>query len=469
MRTPAFVFFLLFLSASTGWAKSGMIIQKVIDGETIELSDGRRVHLIGIKTSHVQPILTNRFKLSMEKIAALDLTQLAQGAAAYIENHAVGKTVRLSFDPANEKRGHKDPEGRTLAYIWYVSYAQGSREGEGTEKIFGVKSQDRLLNQELIMMGHGLVDTSMPFLQQEEFLSTEKSAAKALVGFWRSAADIYGALLSQAKGAQFVSTAGFVTKDSQKTSLEASRKAFAELIKLNPKDFRPYYERSWLGANPVHDKVKPENLTDIDEAIARSAFNPKCYMQKSYLMALSGHFSEASLAYTKMTSVAGKMGMSSLVTEMSLEKTHEPEWAALKKMLKTPDFLTDALRATLNEDHFLLFMARYKNFGETVPKEIEDVYEKVSKTGRFPSFMKKHEAFLMSATPHAAIFRTQWALRGHEMPEDVMRWMETIGEVTVVSNPQDDKDAIDMTGRDDTGPQKKKKKTDASQSDTQFS
>jgi endonuclease YncB( thermonuclease family) len=425
VKLSAVLFVILMLTVPQAARANGdFTIERAIDGETIQLSDGRRVRLIGVNATNVRPLLAERYQLTPDQISQLPLANLSAEATEYIQQHAVGKNIILSYDPAFERRGHEDSEGRVLAYVWYTTYSSSFEEGSA----LGVQAQDRLLNQEMIMMGHGLADTSVPFLQQEIFLEHEKSAANARRGFWRSASQMYQDLLQKAQGSQSASTAGFVGEEAREVSLKSARATYEKLIQMNPKDFRPYYERSWLGANPVHDQVSEENLKDIDRAIALSPFQPKVYMQRVFVLRLLERHDEALEVYERVVSTAAKFGLGSAVTDLAKAELEKSGWEDITADYEQRIRAMQAVRATINEDHFLFYMSRVKVFGEKMPEEERAIFEKVSNMGRFASFETKHQELLASASPHAILYQTQWGLHGMRAPEQVIKWMETVGE-----------------------------------------
>ena len=87
------------------------IVKRVIDGNTLLLTNGEKVHLIGVDiptyewSSFDWPIL-----LSLQTII-----KFAGVAKSYGELHIDGEAIRLEYDSTNAGSGHQDEEGRTLA------------------------------------------------------------------------------------------------------------------------------------------------------------------------------------------------------------------------------------------------------------------------------------------------------------------------------------------------------------------
>ncbi len=434
------------------WSAEEIRVTRAVDGETLQLSDGRSVRMIGVVTNDAKPILRERFKASENQIAGMALQKLPEDVMAYVETNVVGRLVILSFDPANAMRGHLDSEGRVLAYVWYSIHFQEERDGDDVRRAFQVRSEDRLLNGELIREGHAFADATSSYINQKLFLRYEQEAADRKLGMWRSSAQLYKDLLTRAKSAQSGSTAEFVPQYAREMGLQSSWKTFSEAIASNPEDYRGYYERSWLGANSYHDIVREENLKDIGQVVKLSQFDPKGYMQKSYLMRLLEKHGEAGEAYESAVKLARKYGMNAMVSDLAAEEIK-------RDSLRDPSgevsdgLAADAARATLNEDHFLIFMSRYKSYGVPPPEGVEEIYKTVSVQGRFKDFYEKHRAFIEKTGPREILYKTQWAQKGHETPEDVIAWMETVGFYTP---PPEKKE----TAKDDAAAKKKDKDKD---------
>ena len=123
---------------------------RVIDGDTILLTGGERVRLIGVDTPEIANPHRPEKKFGEE---------FAKEASAFTERLAEGKPVRLEFG-----REREDVYGRTLAYVYLE---------DGT-----------LLNAALIRQGFGTAYTRYPFRFEEEFIRLEKEARQNGRGMW---------------------------------------------------------------------------------------------------------------------------------------------------------------------------------------------------------------------------------------------------------------------------------------------
>lgn len=137
--------FLLSLSASCTNDQS-FKCTRVVDGDTIKLSNGERVRLIGVDTPE-----TKRPNKPVE--------YFGKEASAFTKKMVEGKNVRLTYD-----QQLRDEYGRLLAYVYLM---------DGT-----------FLNAELIKQGYGNAYTRHPFKYMDEFRQYEKEARKAKRGLW---------------------------------------------------------------------------------------------------------------------------------------------------------------------------------------------------------------------------------------------------------------------------------------------
>ena len=125
----------------------GVRVARVIDGDTLLLSNGERVRLIGVDT----PELHHPLK---------PVQYFAREASEFTREMTEGKQVRLEYDWQN-----RDRYGRLLAYV----YLQ-----DGT-----------FLNAEIIRQGYGFAYTKYPFRYREEFRQYEREARENGRGLWK--------------------------------------------------------------------------------------------------------------------------------------------------------------------------------------------------------------------------------------------------------------------------------------------
>ncbi len=141
------VIFAIFLVGTLTATNALFNVTKVIDGDTLLLSNGEKVRLIGVDT----PELYHPLK---------PVQYFAIQASEFTRKMSEGKKVRLEFDW--QKR---DEYNRLLAYV----YLEG-----GT-----------FLNAEVIKQGYGFAYTKYPFKYLEDFRQYEKEAREGERGLWK--------------------------------------------------------------------------------------------------------------------------------------------------------------------------------------------------------------------------------------------------------------------------------------------
>jgi len=127
------------------------VITRVIDGDTVDLQDGRRVRLIGIDT----PEMGYSPRAQSEGVN----DPFAEEAKAFLREQAEARPVRLEFGPEAE-----DQYGRTLAYLFLE---------DGTN-----------LNAELLRRGLARAYRGFEHPRLEEFLALEAEAQETERGLW---------------------------------------------------------------------------------------------------------------------------------------------------------------------------------------------------------------------------------------------------------------------------------------------
>ena len=117
-------------------------VKKVLDGDTIELDDGRKIRYIGINSPEYGEKFYNEAK-------------------ALNENLVLNKKVNLEFDVQTI-----DKYGRLLAYVW---------------------SNNVLINRELVLKGLAISETIQPNVKyQDLILEAQKQAQSNCEGLWEN-------------------------------------------------------------------------------------------------------------------------------------------------------------------------------------------------------------------------------------------------------------------------------------------
>lgn len=128
-------------------------VSKVVDGDTIRLSEGGKVRLLGVDTPET-------------KDPRKPVQYFGREASTFTKREIDSREVRLTYDQTR-----KDRYGRLLAYVWR-------------------NPDDFFLNAELIAQGYGLAYTKFPFKYTNEFLELQRAAREEERGLWANPEDI---------------------------------------------------------------------------------------------------------------------------------------------------------------------------------------------------------------------------------------------------------------------------------------
>jgi endonuclease YncB( thermonuclease family) len=123
-----------------------VLVKRVIDGDTLELSTGEKVRMIGVDMPET-------------KDPRKPVQYFGKEATAFTRPLVEGKHVRLEYDQQRH-----DKYARTLAYVYL---------NDGT-----------LVNAEIIRQGYRFAYTRFPFKYLEHFRQLEREAREAGRGLW---------------------------------------------------------------------------------------------------------------------------------------------------------------------------------------------------------------------------------------------------------------------------------------------
>ena len=129
------------------YANDLVTVKRVIDGDTLLLSNRERVRLIGVDTPET-------------KHPQKPVERFGKEAYLFTKRMVEDKEVRLEFDWQR-----RDKYGRLLAYVYLTDGA--------------------FLNAEIIKQGYGFAYTKYPFKYLDEFRRYEKEAKENMRGLWK--------------------------------------------------------------------------------------------------------------------------------------------------------------------------------------------------------------------------------------------------------------------------------------------
>ena len=146
---------------AVGKAGEYFYVTRVVDGDTLKLSNGKKVRLIGVDTpeTYFSEKLVRDSKRSRKDISVIQA--MGKKSSAFTKDLCFNKKVRLEYDI--EKR---DRYGRWLAYVYLE---------DGT-----------FVNAKILEEGYGQVMTVPPNVRYaKRFLSLERDAREKVRGLWK--------------------------------------------------------------------------------------------------------------------------------------------------------------------------------------------------------------------------------------------------------------------------------------------
>jgi len=130
------------------------VVSRVVDGDTVVLSDGRRVRFIGVDS----PEYTTKIE------------PYGKEASNFTKGRLTGKTVYLEKDVSET-----DKYGRLLRYVW-LSVPEDISDGEIRSKMF---------NAILVLEGYAQSNTYPPDVKYQQYLTKYNAEARnADKGLW---------------------------------------------------------------------------------------------------------------------------------------------------------------------------------------------------------------------------------------------------------------------------------------------
>jgi micrococcal nuclease len=123
------------------------VVSRAIDGDTLLLSNGERIRLIGVNTP--ETVHPNK-----------PVEYFGKEASAFTKREIEGRKVRLEYDWQKQDR-----YGRTLGYVYRIP-------------------DDFFLNAEIIKQGYGHAYTPFPFKYLDQFRQYEREARENKKGLW---------------------------------------------------------------------------------------------------------------------------------------------------------------------------------------------------------------------------------------------------------------------------------------------
>ena len=137
-------------------------VKRVVDGDTLLLTNGERVRLIGIDAPESKPNSRAEKQIEREGKDLKTIISMGKRATKFVEGLVKpGEQVRIEFDV--EKR---DRYGRLLGYVYL--------------------SDGRMLNEEIVREGYASLLTQPPNVKyQKKFIKAYGEARENKKGLWK--------------------------------------------------------------------------------------------------------------------------------------------------------------------------------------------------------------------------------------------------------------------------------------------
>jgi len=148
------------LGEADKFGREFVLVDRVVDGDTIELSDGRKVRYIGIDTPET-------------KDPRKEVQCFGEEASAYNQDLVEGKVVAIEADVVD-----KDRYDRLLRYVWL---------------------EDEMINKKLVAEGYAYASSYPPNVKyQTQFKLAQQQAREQNLGLWAECLVNDTALINQA-------------------------------------------------------------------------------------------------------------------------------------------------------------------------------------------------------------------------------------------------------------------------------
>jgi len=174
----------LFIAVSVQAAD--LTVKRVVDGDTLLLSDGQRVRLIGVDTPEHHPSAKLKKDAGGSKRRAAVIRALGKRATGFVTQIVKGRAITMAYEKSNASRGHRDRYGRTLAYVHFKPAPCDELElWAADDACEAAAYEEGFLNALIIEAGYGSAYTKFPFRYLERFRRLEAEARRNNRGLWR--------------------------------------------------------------------------------------------------------------------------------------------------------------------------------------------------------------------------------------------------------------------------------------------
>ena len=157
------------------------VVTRVVDGDTLVLSNGQKVRLTGIDTPESKANAKARRDSERSGQDLKTITHNGEEAARFVRRMIEGKQVRLEFDVQKHDR-----YGRELVYVYDVETLKFHPEFKTAQGIWTAGDHEIFLNGSIIRSGYAMPMTITPNVKYADLFKKLYQEAQAKKrGLWR--------------------------------------------------------------------------------------------------------------------------------------------------------------------------------------------------------------------------------------------------------------------------------------------
>ena len=157
-----------------------------MDGDTLLLTNGQRVRLVGIDTPEVHP--SEKMERDSEGSSRRKdaIRKLGERASRFTAELVTGREITLKFDPSTKANANVDRYGRILAYVYFTPRPCDELELWVADDVCELESYRKgFLNALVVEAGYASTLTRYPFKFMEQFRELEAEARNENRGLWK--------------------------------------------------------------------------------------------------------------------------------------------------------------------------------------------------------------------------------------------------------------------------------------------
>lgn len=159
-------------------------VSQVLSGDTLELSNGERVRLIGVDAwpfdAKTEKLHNFKIDLGVDKAHFSSTSELSRDFVEKRISLSKSREILIDLDELHEAMSYRDEDGNLLGYVGIPT---------GSRKFFfkgGLEGQSIVfLNPEIVILGYAFVDRRYPFRERGIFAAYEAQAKVNQTGIWR--------------------------------------------------------------------------------------------------------------------------------------------------------------------------------------------------------------------------------------------------------------------------------------------